>query len=113
MTKNQKEQLVKDIKNLGFAGDGSPLTVEQATRVVSLLFPVKACSFYMRRSNYGLKHIIERAVNHYCDNEVMKQALWNNGFESIPAPGRAGNEFFNVCGVGRLNNLFQSSGTPL
>ena len=65
-------------------------TVEEASTIVSILFPTKAKAIYEGSSSYGLKHLLEHlsrtilntkyGVKKYCSNDTIIKAFELQGF---------------------------------
>lgn len=91
------DKIITQLQKLDFLRTGpSPhYTIDQAQEVIRIIFPRKTDNFFHDRTSYGLKHDLEaisqlfndKDLYKYCGNDVLKQALINEGFkikESFP-----------------------------
>jgi hypothetical protein len=77
-------------------------TVDEARKVVQILFPLKAKNVYRGSTSYGIKHRLEQISAYfskrhsykYCGNDTLIKAMELEGFKSVTEEGS--NPYFNV-----------------
>lgn len=88
---NADDKVVGDIMKLEFLKDyKSEYTVEQARKLIQILFPSKAKNIYEGSTSYGLKHLFEHVSqtvmetrygnSKYCSNNTLIDAFELEGF---------------------------------
>lgn len=101
---HEHDKLICGLSQLEFLKERrSHFTVDEARKVVQLLFPFKAKKIYHGSTSYGLKHRLENISNFfskghgnkYCSNDTMIKAFELEGFSSAKEEGSP-NPCFNV-----------------
>ncbi len=102
---NPKDQIISKLSKLDFLRDAdNHFTLEEAQEVVKIIFATKAKNINTSRSSYGLKHDFERlsrmflsgSRSKYCSNDILKDAMKKEGFNSKLDSPNSPNEFYNI-----------------
>jgi hypothetical protein len=101
---HEHDKLICGLSQLEFLKEHrTEFTVDEARKVVQILFPFKAKKIYNGSSSYGLKHRLEHISNFfskghgnkYCGNDTMIKAFELEGFSAATEEGSP-NRFFNI-----------------
>ncbi|MHB8207478.1 hypothetical protein [Mucilaginibacter sp.] len=114
---HEDDLLLVEIEKLDFLLDyETHLTVDQARKLIRLLFPTKSKSIYELSSSYGLKHLFEKVsrriigrhgASKYCGNDTAIEAFEKEGFQwQQTGPNRCMN--ISAKELKRANRLFNN-----
>lgn len=112
------DKIICGLSKLGFFEDkAEDFSVEDARKIIKVLFPVKAKVVLQTSSSYGLKHLLERVSSYcgagkrrkYCSNDTIIAAFELEGFKVAWQGNDNPNPHFNIRkgDVTRINKLFR------
>ncbi|MGY4539424.1 hypothetical protein ACVW0P_003858 [Mucilaginibacter sp. UYNi724] len=101
---HEHDKLLCGLSQLEFLKDRREhFTIDEARKVIQILFPFKAKKIHHGSSSYGLKHRLEHISNYmskghgykYCSNDTLIKAFALEGFNSAIEDGSP-NPCFNI-----------------
>ena len=113
---NIEDRLVSEVDNCEFLKEYTThYTVDEARKIIKILFPTKAKRIYEGSSSYGFKHLLEhvsqtvldkgRMYSKYCSNNTMIEAF---ELEEFKMKEQGPNRYMNLLAseVNRAYRLF-------